>query len=134
MKLTSIITLLAITLLIGCSKYKYDTGIKGLVESGQGDCMPIIDYSSRTYDKFRGEIYFIVKEDLDSLGNGSFNDLKNNSISVSIKFGKLSEEIPAGTYMIFPADDEYRSETNPIIIKSGEVLNMDIKLWDCTSY
>ena len=97
MKNLNIIILLVLTLFIGCKKNNFETGIKGTVEYGQGDCMPIIDYDGREYDNFKGEVYFINKEGLDSLGNGDLKQLKEDGISVSIKRGKLSTELPPGT-------------------------------------
>ena len=102
MKSLNIIIALTIILLIGCSKDNFETGIKGTIEYGQGDCMPIIDYESREYDNYKGDILFIIKEDLDSLGNGDFEQLKNNSITISIKQGKLSAELPVWTYIVMP--------------------------------
>jgi hypothetical protein len=102
MKKLYISFLMTIILVIGCSKVDFETGITATVEYGQGDCMPVIDYDSREYEKYKGKLYFIIKEDLDSLGNGDFEALKNNSISISIRRGKLSTPLAVGTYFLCP--------------------------------
>jgi len=129
-----VLILLSLILFVGCSKDNFETGIKGTVEYGQGDCMPIIDYESREYDYYNGKIFFIFKDDLDSLGNGDFDQLKNNSINVFVRRGKLSVELPVGTYLVMPEDVYLYSGENTITINSGEVLNKDFKFWKCTSY
>ena len=134
MKKLNFIILLILTLTVGCSKNNFETGIKGTVEYGQGDCMPVIDYESREYDNYKGHLYFIVKEDLDSLGNGDFEQLKSSSIVVFIRKGKLSTELPKGTYLVMPDDVYLYSEENTITINPDEVLNRDFKFWKCTSY
>ena len=134
MKNLNILLALTLILLIGCSKDNFETGIKGTIEYGQGDCMPIIDYESREYDNYKGDIFFIIKEDLDNLGNGDFDQLKNNSINLSVKRGKLSTELPVGTYLVMPEDVYLYSEENTITINPGEVLNKDFRFWKCTSY
>ena len=131
MKYLLIASLFVLTLMFGCSKNNIATGIKGKVEYGQGDCMPIIDYESRVYDKFNGDVLFILK---DNLGNGDFDQLKNNSIRVTLKNGELSAQLPIGTYLIMPEDVYLYSEDNTITIKPNEVLNNDFKFWKCTSY
>ena len=134
MKKLNFIILLILTLTVGCSKNNFETGIKGTVEYGQGDCMPVIDYESREYDNYKGHLYFIVKEDLDSLGNGDFEQLKSSSVVVFIRKGKLSTELPKGTYIVMPDDVYFYSEENTITINPDEVLNKDFKFWNCTSY
>ena len=134
MKKLNILILLTLLLFVGCSKDNFETGIKGNVKFGQGDCMPIIDYESREYDNYKGELFFIIKDDLDNLGNGDIDQLKNNSIIISIKRGKLSTELPIGTYIVMPEDVYLYSEENTITINPGEVINMDFRFWKCTSY
>ena len=134
MKNLNILIALTLILLVGCSKDNFETGIKGTIEYGQGDCMPIIDYESREYDNYKGDIFFIIKEDLDNLGDGDFDQLKNNSINLSVKRGKLSTELPVGAYLVMPEDVYLYSEENTITINSGEVLNKDFRFWKCTSY
>lgn len=111
-----------------------ETGVVGQVQYGEGDCMPVIDYSRRNYANYNGEIYFIVKSDLDNLGNGDFNQLKNKSLHVTVKNGGLSAEVPAGTYVVMPEDIYVYGLENTIIIKMGTALTQDFKFFKCTSY
>ncbi|OYT10511.1 MAG: hypothetical protein B6I18_08730 [Bacteroidetes bacterium 4572_112] len=134
MKKLNILILLLVILSFGCSKTDFETGITGKVEYGEGDCMPIIDYESREYDNYNGDIYFIDKNKLDNLGNGDFEQLKANSIIISIKRGNLSAELAAGTYMVMQGDEYSYSEENIITINANEVLTKDFKFWKCTSY
>jgi len=83
-----------------CEKPEYITGIKGTVMYGEGDCMPIVDPDNFVLEKFDGTLYFIVKTELDSLGNGDFQELIDNSFNVEITNGKLDDEVPAGTYTL----------------------------------
>jgi len=133
-------TALALLLLVGCSKNKFETGIKGTIEYAKGDCMPPVNQGDLNYKKYRGDIYFIVKEDLDNLldNGGNINelidDLKNNSIMVKVRRGKLSAELPVGTYLVMPEDLYLNSDQNTITIKPGEVLNEDFKFLECTTW
>jgi hypothetical protein len=86
--------------LSSCEKPEYNTGIKGTVMYGEGDCMPIVDPDNFVLEKFNGTLYFIVKTELDSLGNGDFQELLDNSFNVEITNGKLDDEVPAGTYTL----------------------------------
>ncbi len=117
-----------------CTKSNFDTGIKGKVEYGSGDCMPPIDETNRSYEKFKGELVFIVKTDLDNLGNGDFENLKQHSIKTKIKRGKLGKELPPNTYVVMPENLYLYSEANTITIVEGEVLAKDFQFWNCTSY
>lgn len=119
----------------GCEKddMTVTTGIIGTVEYGQGDCMPGPD-QIREYNNYTGKMYFIVKEDLDNLGDGDYEILKSSSISVKIRNGKLSMELPPETYLVEPEDDYLYSTENTIIIKSGEVVHKDFKFFKCTSF
>ncbi|MCT4560553.1 MAG: hypothetical protein N4A41_04170 [Crocinitomicaceae bacterium] len=134
MKTTTILFLLILTHSISCTKTNFNTGIKGTVEYGQGDCMPQIDYESREYKKYKGDLYFIQKEELDNSDEQELEQLKKNSITVKIKRGKLSTELPVGTYVVMPEDVYQYSEENTIMIKTGEVLTKDFQFWKCTSY
>lgn len=123
-------------ILTGCKKdgIPVTTGVVGIVKYGQGDCMPGPGPRNWVYNDYNGEIFFIVKEDLDKLGNGDFTLLKNNSIHFRIKQGKLSTELPVGTYLVLPVDVYMYSDENTITIKSGEILNKDFTFFKCTSY
>ncbi len=110
------------------------TGVVGQVLYGEGDCMPVIGYSRRNYANYNGEIYFIVKTDLDNLGNGDFSQLKNKSLHVTVKNGSLSAEIPAGIYVVMPEDIYEYGQENTITINTGTALPQDFKFFKCTSY
>jgi hypothetical protein len=86
--------------LSSCEKPEYNTGIEGTVMYGEGDCMPIVDPDNFVLEKFNGTLYFIVKTELDSLGNGDFQELLDNSFNVEITNGKLDDEVPSGTYTL----------------------------------
>lgn len=120
----------------GCEKdgKTVTTGVIGIVEYGQGDCMPSPATITREYSNYTGKIYFVLKEDWDNLGNGDFTQLKNNSINVRIKQGKLSAELPVGIYLVIPEDVYMYSDENTITIQFGEILNKDFKFFKCTSY
>jgi hypothetical protein len=96
--------------------------------------MPPIDETNRSYEKFKGELVFIVKTDLDNLGNGDFENLKQHSIKTKIKRGKLGKELPPNTYVVMPENLYLYSEANTITIVEGEVLAKDFQFWNCTSY
>jgi hypothetical protein len=83
---------------------------------------------------YNGKIFFIVKEEWDNLGNGDHEKLKNRSIKVKVKQGKLSAELPVDTYLVMPEELNVNSVENTITIKSGEVINRDFKFFKCTSY
>ena len=123
---------------ISCDKndddFKITTGLTGNVKYGIGDCMPIIDESSRVYNNYDGDIYFIVKTDLENLGNGDLDELKAKSIKKTIEDGKLDVELPVNTFLVMPSDVYLYSDYNTIIIKEGIALEKDFKFWKCTSY
>ena len=138
---TIIVNILFISLIgiLSCEKIydaktKITTGVIGVVEYGQGDCMPPIDESTRLYNKYNGELYFIVKADLENLVNGDFEQLKENSIKTNIKDGELAIELPVDTFLVMPTDVYLYSEYNTIIIEEGIVLEKNFKYWKCTSY
>ena len=121
---------------ISCKKDNINikTGLSGNVKYGAGDCMPIIDESSRVYNNYNGEVFFIVKSDLDNLGNGDFEELKANSIKKTIVGGELEIKLPIDTFLVMPSDVYLYSDYNTIIIQDGIVLKKDFKFWKCTSY
>lgn len=110
------------------------TGLTGNIKYGIGDCMPIIDESPRVYNDYNSDIYFIVKSDLENLGNGDFDELKANSIKKTVINGKLVIELPIDTFLVMPSDVYLYSDYNTIIIQDGIVLEKDFKFWKCTSY
>jgi hypothetical protein len=110
--------------LSSCEKPEYNTGIKGTVMYGEGDCMPIVDPDNFVLEKFDGTLYFIVKTELDSLGNGDFQELIDNSFNVEITNGKLDDEVPAGTYTLTTG------ENYPGIFLSTNHIEIEIPLDD----
>lgn len=124
--------------LSSCEKNDYNiqiqTNLMGDIKYGAGDCMPIIDESLRVYHNYNGDVYFIMKSELDNLGNGSFEELKANSIMKTVIDGNLNIELPLDTFLIMPSDVYLYSDDNTVIIKNNFVLNKDFKFWKCTSY
>ena len=135
--LISVLTIFLVTF-ISCEKDDKDinisTGLVGNVKYGIGDCMPIIGELSRVYNDYNGDILFIVKSDLENLGNGDFDELKANSIKKTIVNGNLDIELPIDTFLVMPSDVYLYSDYNTIIIQEGIVLEQDFKFWECTSY
>jgi hypothetical protein len=113
---------------------KIAQGIIGNIKYGSGDCMPIIDESGREYINYNGDLYFIVKRDLDNLGNGDFEILKTNSIKTTVIVGRYAVELPVDTFLVMPTFVYLYSDYNTIIIVEAEVLEKDYKFWKCTSY
>jgi len=121
--------------IVGCNNDKIFTGITGTIKYGHGDCMPIVGGNPvRTFTNYNGKIFFIVKDDFDHFGRGEYEKLKHNSISVNIDNGKLSAELPVGTYVIEPEDFYVYPEENIITIQSGQIIQKDFKFFECTSY
>lgn len=123
---------------ISCDKVDNEinitTGLSGNVKYGFGDCMPIIGESSRVYNNYNGDIFFIVKSNLENLGNGDFDELKARSIKKTIVNGNLDIELPIDTFLVMPSDVYLYSDYNTIIIEEGIVLEKDFNFWKCTSY
>lgn len=111
-----------------------NTGIFGQIEYGMGDCMPIIDENSREYTDYNGEVYFIVKSDLENLGNDDFEQLKSNSIHTTVNNGELETDLPVGVYLVIPEEVYLYSDYNTVTIESGTALQKNFKFWKCTSY
>lgn len=91
---------------------KITSGVTGNIKYGMGDCMPVIDESTRVYSNFNGDLYFIVKSNLENLGEGDFDELKANSIKKTIKNGKLAIELPMDTFLVMPSDVYLYSDYN----------------------
>jgi hypothetical protein len=110
------------------------TGVYGTIKYGMGDCMPVINESARIYTNYNGELYFIIKADLDNLGNGNFEQLKANSIHTNIINGQLAIELPENTYLVMPKEVYLYSDSNTITIQKGVALKFNSNFWKCTSY
>lgn len=109
-------------------------GIIGTIKYGKGDCMPVFDETERTYTNYNGILHFIIKSDLENLGDGDFEQLKLNSINTSIKNGELDFELPNDTYLIMPVDVYKYSDENTITIEDGDIIRKDFHFWKCTSF
>lgn len=124
--------------LSSCEKNNYNiqtqTNLMGDIKYGAGDCMPIIDESLRVYHNYNGDVYFILKSNIDTLGTGDFEELKANSIMKTVIDGNLNIELPLDTFLVMPSDVYLYSDENTVIIKNNIVLNKDFKFWKCTSY
>jgi len=88
----------------------------------------------RSYKPYNGKIFFVVKEELENLGEGDYERLLRNSIAVKVINGKLSAELPPETYLVEVEDVYMYSEENTIIVEQGVVINKDFKFYKCTSY
>lgn len=110
-----------------------NTGIFGTIKYGMGDCMPTTGESARAreYTNYNGELYFIVKSDLE---NEDFEQLKSNSIHATVHHGEMEIELPVGVYLIMPEDVYLYSDYNTITIEPGIVLRENFKFWKCISY
>ncbi|WP_324678274.1 hypothetical protein [Hymenobacter sp. GOD-10R] len=110
------------------------TGVTGTVRYGQGDCMPLINEQARTYSPYTGELYFIRKAALDQLGNGDFEQLRAASLHYPLRDGRLSADVPAGTYVVMPTGVYLYQPTNTITVVAGQALQQDFKFWKCLVY
>jgi hypothetical protein len=120
--------------MVACSKNNFETGIKGTVKIGYGDCMPIVDTTNRTYEEFTGKVYFVSKSAVDNPANSGIQQLKENSINKKIKKGKLAVELPADTFYMMTDEINYTNSSNMFVITQGQVLQRDFSFWICTSW
>mgnify|MGYP006961683267 FL=1 len=121
-------------MLFSCSKDDFSTGIHSSVLFGMGSCMPVIDESDRDYEKYDGRVYLVNKVAADSLGKSGFILLKQGSTSLVIRNGKLSAELPAGTFVVMTEEYFVNEPANTVTITDGQITDQDIKIWVCTSY
>lgn len=129
-----ILTLLFLSVCSACSKDKVETGIEGYVEYGESDCFPDDGGIEVEFGTYSGELFFLVKEELDSLQIESFEDivkLKENSIIVQISEGDLFAEIPVGNYIVWAENIYEISERYAVTINSGEIVKKDFKFLRC---
>ena len=107
------------------------TGITSKVYSGSGDCMPVIDYSRRTYTLYSGRVYIVKKIEYDNPDN-TLEVIKNKSISRIIKDGALSIPLQPDSFVVF-VDNGY--ESNSVIhVKENQVIKAPFYFFHCTSY
>lgn len=121
-------------LILSCSKDDFSTGIHSSVLFGMGSCMPVIDESDRDYEKYDGRVYLVNKVAADSLGKSGFILLKQGSTSLVIRNGKLSAELPAGTFVVMTEEYFVNEPSNTVTITDNQVTDQDVKIWVCTSY
>jgi hypothetical protein len=140
MKAIALLPTTALLLLLGC---KHDNpmpepailphvGIRGVVSYGQGDCMPVIDVSKRSYSPYNGEVYFYQKAALDQLGNGDFAQLKAVSPHYPVRNGQFAAVPPPDTYVVM-LDSLYSTEY-VVTITASQLVTQDFKFWKCMSY
>ena len=116
-----------------------ESGAAGKVEFGMGDCMPCAcngeDCSgcpSRNCTPFNGEMFFVVKSKLDSLGNGNFTSLLESSTKTSVINGSYEITLGVDEYLVMPRD--VYQYGNFINISSGKIVEQNFKFFKCTSY
>lgn len=140
MKVFALLSATACLLLLGCTHDEPApepailpfVGIRGLVSYGQGDCMPVIDFTKRVYQPYTGEVYFYRKAALDQLGNGDIAPLKAVSPHYPVRDGRLTAVPPADTYVLML--DSLYSTDQVVTITAGQLVSQDFKFWKCTSY
>jgi len=120
--------------LFSCTKADFTTGIDCTVYFGKGDCMPVFNNATENYKKYNGRIYLVNKEAADSLGKPGFTLLKLKSTSLNIRNGRLSVELPAGTFLVMPEDYYINTTSNTVTIAEKQIYDKDVKIWICTSY
>jgi len=117
-----------------CSKEDFGTGFTGTIEFGEGSCIPGIPESARKYENYNGRVYFVEKSAADSLGEPGFVRLKLKSTSVEAQNGKVSVELPAGTFVIMTDEYFVNDPEFTITVTEGQILRKDFKIWVCTSF
>jgi hypothetical protein len=140
MKFIALLAPTALLSLLGCTqdaptpepKILPRVGISGVVSYGQGDCMPVIDFSKRSYSAYNGEVYFYSKAALDQLGNGDLAQLKAVSPHYPVRDGQLAAAPPADTYVVML--DSFYSKEYVVTITAGQLVTQDFKFWKCTVY
>jgi len=110
-------------------------GLSGRVTFGQGDCMPPTNEAARTYLPYTGELCFVRRAALDQLGTGSWAQLKAASRRAAGRAGQLTVHLPAGTYVVMPADVYVNSAANTLVVPAGGTsVQQDFKCWKCLTY
>lgn len=96
--------------------------------------MPIFDIDKANYDNYNGKLYFIIKSELEGLGNGSFEELLNKSKSINVKNGNLEAKLPPETYLVMLEDVYEYSNENTITITKNVIIEKDFFFLKCISY
>lgn len=116
------------------------SGATGSVEFGTGSCFPCAcngdDCSgcpAKNYSPYNGELVFIFKNKLDTLGNGNFDALRDSSPKTSVVSGQYSINVPVGEYVVMPPD-VYQYAENFITVETGQIASRDFSFYKCTNY
>lgn len=143
MKKILIITLLGVTLaLVGCvQQTPINTGVRGNMEYGMGDCMPGPNREKK-YIPYNGDLLIIKKSIAESLtGQESKTQLISLGKIAHAKNGKYEISLDPGDYVINLANEGYDFNHNYapynerlLTISKGEVIEKDIKFFVCTTY
>lgn len=140
MKAFTLLPCAALLVLLGCTHDEPApepailpyVGIRGVVRYGQGDCMPVIDFSKRVYRPYNGEVYFYRKAAVDQLGNADFAQLKTVSPHYAVRDGQLAAVPAPDTYVVML--DSLYSTDYVVTITEGQLVSQDFTFWKCTSY
>jgi hypothetical protein len=140
MKAIALLSPTALLFLLGCTHdapapeplILLHVGIQGVVSYGQGDCMPAIDLSKRSYSPYNGEVYFYRKAALDQLGRGDLAQLQAVSPHYPVRDGQLAAVPPPDTYVLML--DSFYSTEYVVTITAGQLVTQDVKFWKCMSY
>jgi hypothetical protein len=140
MKAIALLSMTALLLLLGCTHEAPapeplilpHVGIQGVVSYGQGDCLPVIDLSKRSYRPYNGEVYFYRKAALDQLGRGDLAQLQAVSPHYPVRDGQLAAVPPPDTYVLML--DSFYSTEYVVTITAGQLVTQDVKFWKCMSY
>jgi hypothetical protein len=111
------------------------TGIISKVYSGSGDCMPVVDYSRRTYNLYSGRVYIVQKQEYDKPDN-TLESLKNKSMNIIIKNGELAVTLWPDSFVVF-IDDGYNPDSNSnnvIYLRENDLVKTPFYFFRCTSY
>jgi len=119
---------------VSCSEDDLMTGYSGTIYFGEGSCIPGIPESARKFENYNGRVYFVEKSAADSLGEPGFVRLKLRSTSIEARNGRVSAELPAGTFVIMPEEYFVNDPEFTITVTEGKVLQKDFKIWVCTSF
>jgi len=121
----------------------FTTGVNSKVYYGEGDCMPSVEVPTRKYNDYAGKVFIVNKRDYDNLialneKNDSISkkidSLKNMSITMNIKNGKLIKELQPDSFLVM-LDAQYSyCKDNVIYVKENEVVSKNYYFFFCSSY
>lgn len=124
----------AVMLLTGCAR-EPETGFTGNIFYGEGDCMPVNGPGfGRTYDNYKGLVYFVPYSVTQQTPFPSFETLKSEGIAVKSKRGKVRVELNPGIYLVM-LENYYQFTDDKIIrVNDGELVELNMAYWKCISY